>query len=67
MVNGRGAGARAGAGRTYRAARGRGRSLGITAAITSGFQELGERSASAPQVCMGRGSKTANGRARGSK
>eukprot|EP00965_Chrysotila_dentata_P134210 4438288-Pleurochrysis_carterae.AAC.1 len=26
----------------------------------AGFQELGKRSASAPQVCMRRGSKTAN-------
>eukprot|EP00965_Chrysotila_dentata_P057817 1917184-Pleurochrysis_carterae.AAC.1 len=30
------------------------------AAIVSGFYELGERSASAPQVCIRRDSKTAN-------
>eukprot|EP00965_Chrysotila_dentata_P044360 1474732-Pleurochrysis_carterae.AAC.1 len=54
----RGAGAGAGAGRGSRKG-------GLTgqerpSASRAGSQELGERSASAPQVCMRRESKTAN-------
>eukprot|EP00965_Chrysotila_dentata_P186792 6167540-Pleurochrysis_carterae.AAC.1 len=61
MVNGRGAGAGAAAGRNAPEPWiEEGELSGQRRPSRTEFQELGERSASAPQVCMRRESKTAN-------